>query len=815
MNNKKNNCPIYILSFMIPALVAGLAYLGANVYPGGPCTALIYDMRAQLLALYGYVHNGGPGYDTLLHNMSGGLGGGFWGTVALYISPLDLIYRFIPLEYIPDAIYFLTLIRFGLCGLFCSIFLNRTSDKLNSTLTVILSCCYGLMSYSFMYSMSPMWLDLVMILPLLALSLEKIIKGKKSIGFVLLMAYGIIADYYIAYMLVITLVLYFFYRIFEEGFSFSAIRVRTVRFLIHGLISCGLSSFVIVPVVMDFNRGKLMEDLSKSNHSIIKNSIVEVFKNFAPLSYESLDDITPPHIFCGTLVLVSAIIYFVFFKRNIKARLAGFLVLTIYFLSFVFGPLDRIWHGFRNPVGFSARYSFTFVFFMICFAARGLEILLTLHKKISEGLFRAIVFITSFYTVLELSFNGFYIISKHAVEKRYSNRDEYVRYCDSMTHILELAEADDSYDYSRICKDFRYSNFDGALFGYDGIERFSSSYNHSVSQLLSDLGYGTSNHTISEYGINPVTGSIFDMSYFISWLNDYSDYYERIGEYNGFGLYKNPDRMPLIYPVSIDSEPTGFTDDKFDNINTFLSDICPDDINSTVFIKQDFVSRRREAEEFYNPYTYAGCDYTFIPDKNGSYWFYSECLDDDIFNNVIQLADAADAFADFYVNGEKHYLYRNVEFSFINEIGHLEEGIPSVLTLDTSISDIGDTYIYRYDSGAFSDIVKSISEQAFVVDSIDKSGIKASGTLLKDSYLMITLPYENGYEIYIDGTKTEYTSYRDALILVPVNKGTHDIVIKYAAPGMRIGVVVSLISLVAFALYFAFRDGKIYKTIKR
>ena len=75
-----------------------------------------------------------------------------------------------------------------------------------------------------------MWLDLVMILPLLALSLEKIIKGKKSIGFVLLMAYGIIADYYIAYMLVITLVLYFFYRIFEE------IILETEAHLLTGIV---------------------------------------------------------------------------------------------------------------------------------------------------------------------------------------------------------------------------------------------------------------------------------------------------------------------------------------------------------------------------------------------------------------------------------------------------------------------------------------------------------------------------------------------------------------------------------------------------
>ena len=41
--------------------------------------------------------------------------------------------------------------------------------------------------------MSPMWLDLVMFLPLLALFLEKVLQGKKSLPFILLTAFSIIS----------------------------------------------------------------------------------------------------------------------------------------------------------------------------------------------------------------------------------------------------------------------------------------------------------------------------------------------------------------------------------------------------------------------------------------------------------------------------------------------------------------------------------------------------------------------------------------------------------------------------------------------
>ena len=63
------------------------------------------------------------------------------------------------------------------------------------------------------------------------------------------------------------------------------------------------------------------------------------------------------------------------------------------------------------------------------------------------------------------------------------------------------------------------------------------------------------------------------------------------------------------------------------------------------------------------------------------------------------------------------------------------------------------------------------------------------------------MPYENGYEIYIDGEKSDYISYRGSLILVKVSEGIHDIEIKYIAPGIRSGLVISIVSLIVTGVY--------------
>ena len=802
INISKKDIVISLICFLVPVSIAALSFYNHNIYPGGVNTLLIYDMKAQLLALYGYIRNGGPGFDSLFHNMSGGLGGGFLGTVALYISPFDLLYRFVPTRYLPDAIYFMTLAKIGFSGLFMSFFLRKWSKKEEgsySLIIVVLSCCYALMSYVFMYAMSPMWLDLVMYLPLLALFLDAVVDGKRSIAFIFLMAFGIISDYYIAYMTIIALVLYFVFRLAESGVSIKESVKRMSLFAVHGLLAGGMAAVVLIPVIMDFGRGKLSEDLSSKNLVFIKNSFMEVIGNFAPSSYSTLDYSAPPNIFSGSIVWILALLWFVLGKKNIRSRLAGLLVVAVYFISFIFGPIDRIWHGFRDPIGFPVRYAFTFVFFMICFAVRGYRSVLKTDIKISKSLLSLIFGIVAIYTFMELSINGSYIISRLAVEERYANREEYDRYVDSVEGILEIQQTDQSFDYARTFQDFMYSRFDGAMFGYDGLQRFSSSYNLAVSQMLSDLGVGTSKHTISEYGITPPVVSLLDMGYFISRYKDYSLNYEVIDGYRGFRLYKNPNRIPLIFGVDI-TEPENvkeFGDIPFENINQLYSDLCNDDIK--IYLPVEYTEFTRPSEQYYEEDTVGFADYLFTAEEDGDYWFYSEYVypDESAYKDAWKNGQFSSvfAYAYYYLDDLRLGMYRNDEFSYCADLGFIEKGTDHDLALDTSLSGIGTTYLYRLDRDSYDKVCERLNDNAFTISQIGSKGIEASGTLDSDSCIMVTLPYEKGYEIYLDGNKTEYDSYRDSLILIKAPQGTHNIVIKYKTPGFSVGFLISLISV--------------------
>ena len=787
-----------LCSFIIPVIIVVLAFAGLGIYPGGKSLLLTYDLRAQLLALYGYLSNGGPGYDTLFHSMSGGLGGGFFGTASLYLSPFDLIYSLVPLKYLPDAIYFMIIIKIGLCGLFCSVFLKKNGKFVMSDLwVVILSCCYALMSYNIMYFMSPMWYDEVMFLPILALLLEKIISGKKSPAFILLMTFCIVSDYYIAYMNVIALIIYFVFRLVEEGFGFKESLKRFCTFAFSGILSAGMSMFVILPVYMDFARGKFSEG-SSADGDLIKNSLLDVIMSFRSQSYSGLDYNASPNIFCGTVVLALVLIWIFYGKKNIKSRVAGLLIILFYFASFIFGPLDRAWHGFRDPVCFSVRYAYTFCFFMICFAVRGLNALKTSEIKISKANLGLVSGIITLFTVIELYINGSFILAKIGTESAYSFREEYKRYCDIVVNLVPYDELSNPTSYGRIITSFNYSAYDGALYGYDGLAKFTSSYNLNLHEFLRKIGIGSLYHTLSEKGVTPASAGLVDARYFISWV-DQSDLYDPVKEYKGYTLYQNPYALPFAYEINELDDPEKFVEDPYSNMNTVYGEL--------------FGEEGADFPEIFVAHPYSVLDNSVIKlvdednttksilitaDNPGHYYFFVEYKAEDEPDADYKPADDAyndikPVYRNYYLDGERVGEYGNKQYSYCVDLGSMAAGEEHVLTLESSNSVIGEVWLYYFDEETYKGIASSVN--GFDIQSIDKQGIVLSGNVSEDTNVLVMLPYEDGYKVYVDGELTECKAYRDSIMVVPLDVGNHEIQIGYTPVGIYAGFIVSSTSI--------------------
>ncbi len=785
---KRKNLGSEFLSFIIPFLIAMLAFSGLGIYPGGRTLLLTYDLKALFLGLYGNISNSGPGFDNIFHSMSGGLGGNNFATFVLCISPSDLVYSLVPVKYLPDAIYFMVLSKIGLCGLSCSLFLSKNPKlKTDKLITVVLSCCYALMSYNFMYFMAPMWYDIVILLPLIALFLEDVVEGKFGFRFILFTTLSIICDYYIAYMCIIGITLYFIFRLAEENLGLKTSSKRFFSYALQGGISGGISAFVLIPAVLDFNRGKLSEGSVVNSGDFIKNTITDVLMSFKPQNYSGVDFNASPNIYCGSVVLLLVVFWFVYGKKEIRARISGIMIIALYFLSFIFGPLDRMWHGFREPVCFSVRYAFTFVFFMICFAARGSRRLAELYLKKKNSFCGLLIAVAVFYTAFELYLNGSFILAGIGTECGYSLRAEYNRICDVQVNLLPYDELLTPEGYGRIVSNYKYSNYDGALFGYDGLARFSSSYNFKVNSFFRSMGLNSIYHSLGEKGMTPPLASLVNAKYISSYWVDLSDYYEPLKSYESYTLYKNDNALPLAFEVdSSNTDITSeFVENPFENLNTVYNELLDrDDMYSDIFLKEKTVIK--DSTNYL----------TFTADYTGRHYMFVEYKYDD--ENEVENEELPWEFAhrkiirNYELEGVSSGEYGNNQYSYCVDLGFLEAGEDYKLSLETSASEESEVYIYYYDADMFEEIISSVNEAA--LKEINGKGIEIVSNTMNSSEVMISLPFEDGYTVYVDGEKTEYTSYRNCFMIVPVEAGKHVIRFCYVPPGLVCGIFVSMIS---------------------
>ena len=76
---------------------------------------------------------------------------------------------------------------------------------------------------------------------------------------------------------------------------------------------------------------------------------------------------------------------------------------------------------------------------------------------------------------------------------------------------------------------------------------------------------------------------------------------------------------------------------------------------------------------------------------------------------------------------------------------------------------------------------------------------------------IFSIPCEEGWCIRVDGKETTPEPFKEALLAVPLEKGTHEIVLGYETPGLRPGGIISICSVVLAILFliFEFRRRKV------
>ncbi len=170
---------LHFMAFLLPAFLLLAMFSALGFYPFGEKALLIMDMNDQYIHFFASLKDLVSGDNSLFFSWSKAMGQNYIGLFAYYLaSPLSFLTLFFGNEILPLGIFVLTVLKISLCGLTFSVYLSQAFDE-NRTFKLFFTTCYALMSYNLVYSLSLMWLDAVIYLPIILLGIESIIKGKK------------------------------------------------------------------------------------------------------------------------------------------------------------------------------------------------------------------------------------------------------------------------------------------------------------------------------------------------------------------------------------------------------------------------------------------------------------------------------------------------------------------------------------------------------------------------------------------------------------------------------------------------------------
>ena len=138
-----------------------------------------------------------------------------------------------------------------------------------------------------------------------------------------------------------------------------------------------------------------------------------------------------------------------------------------------------------------------------------------------------------------------------------------------------------------------------------------------------------------------------------------------------------------------------------------------------------------------------------------------------------------------YPNGNKHFTY----------ILSRKELKQFDVTLSKGKYKISNIRVYTCDMGAFKRSVTKVNEMRS--DAVFKGQVNVK----KDGYLVTSYPYEKGYEIYMDGKKQDVEIVNKAFVGCKIKKGSHTITIQFHAPLKKLGLCISILSIMIGGLW--------------
>lgn len=185
-------------------------------------------------------------------------------------------------------------------------------------------------------------------------------------------------------------------------------------------------------------------------------------------------------------------------------------------------------------------------------------------------------------------------------------------------------------------------------------------------------------------------------------------------------------------------------------------------------------------------------------------------VDDTNSNGVATAAVQLDKGGQIYVFADMSYLrsaYIRTEDGnktvigsnepYVADAGYIPAGASIGVTVEVNYNTTGCVTIARLNEEKYNQAMALLASQPLKLEYQKEHHIKGTITVDRDELLMTSVPYDEGWTVFVDGKKAEVKAVGDAFIAVDLTAGTHTIEMKFFPRGLISGVIISWLAVAA------------------
>lgn len=842
-----DNC-IMIVCFIIPALFMLALWVVAEIGPFGGHSLTMVDSLHQYLPFFSDYQDKLKNEGSLFYTWDIGMGSSLLDIIAYYMScPLNFIIVLFDRDHLYIAMSLLISLKVALSGMTMASWLGHKCRDKNSILIMPFALAYALSNYVIGYSWNLMWMDCIMILPLIMQGFEQMTEDGRYKLYTFSLFYGLLCNYYICFMICLFLIIEFvltnhkgIYKLCED----------LLRFAGTSVLAAMMAAFLLIPAYIGLNTtASATRHFPDSEwYGSIWNILKQMFILTNPIKSQGFDG--GVNLYCGTFAIFLCGVYIFSTKIRWYEKLKNIIILVFLTASFNNTLLNYIWHGFHDQYGIPNRFSFLFIFVLLtmgyealyntdksqaagvmagaaaalCFAmyaGRHAELAehaamitwivlvlyalaLTIYAILGERVRRVLAVIIVVMFMAETLFSA----AKGYESNGTVDIDRYYGSEKSMEAAI-ASVMDDGFSYRTELAGTTVVD-ESIFYNMQSVSLFGSTVSNDLVNAMHGLGFYTGANEFLYDGANTVTNAVFGIRYVFKRADDYMshdmDYVDRV---DGVDIYQNKDALSLGFMVDealMDWSSDGAN--MFDSINNF--------VNKSTGVSGVF-------SQLYPDITGSENDITIEQKSKFSEYFVLSDITDGILSFSLKFT-TTDEHDDLYIiancNGVSKiriYVddvlqnYDRLQYQTYH-VGHVtkgtrieveycfQTGVPSNTSARLAVATMN--------REAYEQAYAQWSDEQLHVGTFEDGYVKGQVTAKEDGVLFTSIPYDEGWTAYVDGSRAELGSVAGAFVALKLDEGDHIIELKYFPRGLKAGMLISLLGWLIMAYLSGASQGR-------